>query len=286
LTGLIYIPIQEQWMMVSRVPDGQFVFRLGRTTIGSGTANPELRRQFNQRVNNEDKGYTLAWDPVAQKERYRIINPFHFQGGLLSTAGNLLVQGTMNRTLAIYAADTGKKLWESPTVSVPVAGPITYTVRGKQYIAVNAGWNQALVHGLNAGPEPFTVGPAKLVVYRLDAKGVELPPPPSPEALSPPPTARQPGDKVLAGEKVFAQFCATCHGQSAIGSGSKDLRFIKPQSHTDFSEIVLGGKFRDKGMVPFNGQLTAEQVDSVHSYLIQRGQEDWSPAAAPPPARR
>jgi quinohemoprotein ethanol dehydrogenase len=142
------------------------------------------------------------------------------------------------------------------------------------------------VHGLNSGPEPFSVGPAKLVVYALDAKGVQLPPPPPPESITPPPATPQAADKVAAGATVFAQFCAACHGQSAIGSGPKDLRFIKPQSHTDFNDIVLGGKFKDKGMVPFNGVLTQEQVDAVHAYVISRGQEDWQPVFGPPPPRR
>jgi quinohemoprotein ethanol dehydrogenase len=286
LTGLAYIPVQETWMVVSRVPDGQFQFRLGRTTIGAGVGNfPELRRELNQKVSTGDKGYTLAWDPIAQKERWRIVNPFHFQGGTLATAGNLLVQGTMKRTLAIYRADTGEKLWEAPTVSVPVAGPITYTVRGKQYIAVNAGWNNAIVHGLNDGPEPFSVGPAKLIVFALDAKGKTLPPAPAPETVSPPPRADQPTEKVRAGEVVFAQFCSTCHGRDAIGAGARDLRFIKAQSHADFNEIVLGGKFKEKGMAPFNGVLTPEQVDAVHAYVIARGQEDWQPVFLPPPRR-
>jgi quinohemoprotein ethanol dehydrogenase len=287
LTGLVYIPIQEQWMIISRVPDGQFQFRLGRTTLGAGSGNfPELRREFREKVNNGDKGYTLAWDPIAQKERYRIIQPFHFGGGTLVTAGNLLVQGTMMRTLAIYAADTGKKLWESPTMSVPVAGPITYSVKGRQYIAVNAGWNQAIVNGLNAGPEPFVNGPAKLVVYALDAKGVSLPPMPAAEALSAPPRERQPPDKVAAGAAVYARICATCHGQHAIGSDRKDLRFIKPQSHTDFNDIVLRGKYADRGMVAIK-DITQEEADAVHAYIIARGQEDWVPQRLqPPPAQR
>ncbi len=252
LTGLVYIPVQVQWMVVSRVPDGQFVFRLGRTTIGSNTAgSPELRRQFNQIVNNADQGYTLAWDPVAQKERFRINNPYNFQGGTLVTAGNLLVQGTMKNSLAIYKADTGEKLWESPTTSVPVAGPITYSVKGTQYIAVNAGWNNAIVHGLNAGAEPFSTGPAKLVVFKLGAKGVQLPPTPPFESLSAPPGAPQPAEKVASGAALFATYCSACHGQNANGSGPKDLRFLKPDIHTAFADIVLGGKFKDKGMVPF-----------------------------------
>jgi quinohemoprotein ethanol dehydrogenase len=287
LTGLVYIPVQETWMVVSRVPDGQFQFRLGRTTIGAGTGNfPELRREFNQKVNSGDQGYTLAWDPVKQEERFRIDSPYEFQGGLLSTAGNLLVQGTMNNTLAIYKADTGEKLWESNTVSVPVAGPITYSVKGTQYIAVNAGWNNAIVHGLNAHEKPFTTGSAKLVVFKLGARGVELPPSPPLEAMTPPPTAAQPEDKVATGAAVFAQFCSTCHGQNANGSGTKDLRFMKPDTHAAFNDIVLGGKYKDKGMVPFNGVLTPEQVDAVHSFVIRRGQEDWQPVFVAPPPRR
>ncbi len=287
LTGLVYIPVQVQWMVVSRVPDGQFVFRLGKTTLGAGYRNfPELRREFNKKVNSSDEGYTLAWDPVAQKERFRINNPYNFQGGTLVTAGNLLVQGTMNNTLAIYKADTGEKLWESSTVSVPVAGPISYSVNGTQYIAVNAGWNNAIVHGLHNPPKPFTTGPAKLVVFRLGATGVELPPAPPMESLSPPPAAHQPAGKVTEGAGLFAQYCSTCHGQNANGSGPKDLRFIPPEAHEQFADIVLGGKFKDKGMVPFKGQLTPEQVDAIHSFVIERGQEDWQPVFGPPPPPR
>jgi quinohemoprotein ethanol dehydrogenase len=109
--------------------------------------------------------------------------------------------------------------------------------------------------------------------------------------LSQPPRTPQPPEKIARGEAVYAQFCSTCHGQNAIGSGPKDLRYISPQSHTDFIEIVLGGKFRDKGMVPFTGTLTEEQVDAVHSYVISRGQEDSAPVFGggpppPPPTQR
>ncbi|MEO8313461.1 MAG: PQQ-dependent dehydrogenase, methanol/ethanol family [Pseudomonadota bacterium] len=285
LTGLVYIPIQEQWMVISRVPDGQFVFRLGRTTIGAGNGNfPELRSEFRQKVLTGDNGYTLAWDPVTQSERFRIDAPFHFSGGTMVTAGNLLVQGTMSRTLAIYTADKGMKLWESPTMSVPVAGPITYNVKGKQYIAVNAGWNQAIVNGLQTHAEPFVNGPGKLVVYALDARGVTLPPMPAAEAMSAPPGTPQPAEKVAAGAAVFARICATCHGQNAIGSDRKDLRFIKPQSHTDFNDIVLRGKFADRGMVAIK-DITQEEADAVHAYIIARGQEDWVLSIAQPQGR-
>ena len=55
---------------------------------------------------------------------------------------------------------------------------MTYSVNGTQYIAVNAGWNSAIVHGLDEAGKPFSVAPARLLVFALDAKGVELPPAP------------------------------------------------------------------------------------------------------------
>jgi quinohemoprotein ethanol dehydrogenase len=202
------------------------------------------------------------------------------------TAGNLLVQGTMDRTLAVFRADDGTKLWESDVQSVPVAGPITYTVNGKQYIAVNAGWNNAIVHGLNQGKKPFTVGPARLVVFALDAKGVKLPPAPPAEAITPPPSAPQPADKVREGATLFAANCAGCHGQNAVGSGPKDLRYLPAQAHTDFNDIVLNGKYKEKGMAAFKDVLNQGQVEAIHSYVISRGQEDWQPVFLPQPPRR
>ncbi len=288
LTGLVYIPVQETWMVVSRVPDGQFQFRPGphhhwRRHRQLPRAAPRVQPEGEHRRPGLHAG--LGSDQAGRALPHRD-SPYEFQGGLLTTAGNLLVQGTMNSTLAIYKADTGEKLWESPTTSVPVAGPITYSVRGTQYIAVNAGWNNAIVHGLNAGEKPFSTGPAKLVVFKLGAKGVQLPPAPPPESISPPPAAAQPADKVAAGAAVFAQFCSACHGQNANGSGTRDLRFMKPDTHAAFNDIVLGGKYKDKGMVPFTGVLTPEQVDAVHSFVIARGQEDWQPVFVAPPPRR
>ena len=287
LTSLVYIPVQEQWMVVSRLPDGEFKFRLGRTTLGAGVNNyPELRKQFYEKVQTGDKGYLLAWDPVQQTERYRIPLPRNYGGGTLATAGNLLVQGTMKRTLAIYRADNGAKLWEAPVLSVPTAAPISYSVNGRQYIAVNAGWSYPIVHGLYNGPDPFTVAPAKLVVFALDATGVELPPPPPAEDISPPPSEKQPAEKVAQGAAIFAQYCSTCHGQNAMGVGPKDLRFLKPEIHAQFNEIVLGGKFKDRGMIPLDGILTPEQVDAIHAFVISRGQDDWQPIFRPRPKSR
>jgi quinohemoprotein ethanol dehydrogenase len=125
------------------------------------------------------------------------------------------------------------------------------------------------------------------VVYALDAKGVSLPPMPAAESLSPPPRNTSTADQVAKGAEVYARICATCHGQNAIGSDRKDLRFIKPQSHTDFNDIVLRGKFAERGMVAIK-DITQQEADAVHAYIIARGNEDWVgsialPQTQPPP---
>jgi quinohemoprotein ethanol dehydrogenase len=276
VTGLVYIPAQEQWWVSSRLPDGEFKFVQGQTTFGGGIRNfPELRKELNDRAEVLDRGYMVAWDPVQQKEIYRIPYPHPGNGGTLVTAGNLLVQGTINRTLAIYRADTGEKLWEKPTGSVPVAGPITYQVGDRQYIAVNDGWNSAIIHQLDK-PTPFSVGPARLLVYALDAKGVKLPPSPPSVDIPPPPAETQPQQAVDAGAELYSQHCSTCHGQNAAG-GAKDLRHLTAETHGHFLAIVRGGERKEKGMPSFQDLLTEDQAKAIHSYVINRAQEDWQP---------
>ena len=80
-------------------------------------------------------------DPRAEwkqiyEEAWRINHPQAADGGTLTTAGNLLFEGDVNGIFHAYAADTGKPLWSSDLQSDPMAGPVTYTVDGEQYVAV------------------------------------------------------------------------------------------------------------------------------------------------------
>ena len=276
-TGLVYIPAQETYMVASALPDGQFKFVLGRSTLGYGYANyPELRKDLNAQAVNREKGYLLAWDPVRQTEAFRVPYPHAGSSGTMVTAGNLLIQGTIKKTLAVYRADNGRKLWEMPIGTVPAGGAATYMIDGRQYIAMNAGWNSAVVQGLDEGGVTFTFAPARLLVFALDAKGVNLPPAPPSTAISPPPDEDQPVAKVQEGAGLYAANCAICHGQSANG-GVKDLRHMTPQTHGEFFDIVLGGKRQTLGMPTFADKLTKDQAEDIHAYLISRAQEDWQP---------
>jgi len=61
--------------------------------------------------------------------------------GVLSTAGGLLFYGESGGTFAAAEAKTGKTLWHFNTGQVWKASPMTYTVNGKQYVAIAAGGN-------------------------------------------------------------------------------------------------------------------------------------------------
>ncbi len=275
LTGLAYLPAQEQWDVISRVADDQFKWVPFRSNSGNAFASyPEERKKLQAIADSREKGYLLAWDPVHQKEAFRVPYPYPGSGGALTTAGNLLIEGTIKKTLAVYRADNGKKLWEMDTQSVPMAGAITYEVNGVQYIAATVGWGGSPVHGLDIANPPVKFGPGRLMVFKLGAAGVALPPLPPPTALPRPPYLRAGEDQVRRGQKIYAETCSRCHGEAARG-GVKDLRWMTPETHAQFSDIVLGGIRKDKGMGSFKDLLTQQDVDDIHAYLIARGNEDW-----------
>ena len=93
-----------------------------------------------------------AWDPVAQKivwEHETSCGMRGYDGGVMSTAGNLVFQGRGGGGLWVYAADTGKVLTVINTGSHIMAAPTTYAVNGEQYVAVQVGYGGT---GIAEGP--------------------------------------------------------------------------------------------------------------------------------------
>ena len=48
-----------------------------------------------------------------------------------------------------------------------------------------------------------------------------------------------------------------------------DLRYLDQQGHQAFPAIVAG-LYADKGMPSFAGELSLDQVQAIHQYLIKR----------------
>jgi alcohol dehydrogenase (cytochrome c) len=65
-------------------------------------------------------------------------------GGVLATAGDLVMTGEGNGWFRVYNAANGQKLWQFQCGAGVNAPPVSYSVNGKQYIAVAAGGNTQL----------------------------------------------------------------------------------------------------------------------------------------------
>jgi alcohol dehydrogenase (cytochrome c) len=62
-------------------------------------------------------------------------------GGVLSTAGNVVLYGADDDSFSAADAKTGKSLWSFQTSQPPHASPMTYLFDDKQYVAVATGSN-------------------------------------------------------------------------------------------------------------------------------------------------
>jgi len=94
-----------------------------------------------------DSGYlggVKAWDPVAQKTVWFNKDKLPWAGGMLSTAGGLVFHGDIEGWFKALDAKTGKTLWKFNAGSGISAAPMTYTLDGKQYVAVVAGRTESI----------------------------------------------------------------------------------------------------------------------------------------------
>jgi PQQ-dependent dehydrogenase (methanol/ethanol family) len=89
-------------------------------------------------------GETVAWDPVQQKNIWEIKEPLPFNGGMLTTGGDLVFYGNIAGLFRAVDAKTGNVLWQKQLGSGISAGPIAYSVDGKQYVAIVVGRTAAI----------------------------------------------------------------------------------------------------------------------------------------------
>ncbi len=274
-TKLVYIPaIVEPFLYVNETG---FTYRKGSWNTGADFAAMVALTKGLPLPPIE--GYLKAWDPVRQELAWSVKHPGRANGGVLTTGGNLVFQGTGDGRFVAYRADTGEKRWEVKTDIGIVAPPITYAIAGEQYVAVLAGWGGVpAIIGADAGISAATThaNPGHVLVFKLggqttmpvvDAKRfTTIPPPPSDDA-SP--------EKIARGERLYHQNCANCHGLSAVSSGViSDLRFASKAVHDNFGKIVLEGIIGEQGMASYADVLDQEGVDAIHSYIISRAAED------------
>lgn len=93
--------------------------------------------------------------------------PIPSNGATLATAGDVVFHGDLNRRFRAYDAGTGKQLWESILGGPIAVNTITYSVNGKQYVAVTTG-DTLMSGGLNQAAKAPR-GHATVYVFALPA---------------------------------------------------------------------------------------------------------------------
>jgi quinohemoprotein ethanol dehydrogenase len=166
-TGLVYLPAQDVPFLYA--DDVNYRPRPGAWNIAVDAvknAPPDDPAQF-KAIRSILKGHLVAWDPVAQREVWRAQYDGPWNGGALATAGDLVFQGNANGQFQAFQAETGKKLWSFDAQTGVIAGPVSYSVGGQQYVAVMAGYGGAypLSSAFVDNPQPPRNG--RVLVFRL-----------------------------------------------------------------------------------------------------------------------
>lgn len=267
-TRLVYIPAQELPFLYAN--DQKFQIRPGAWNTGVDllAAIPPDSPEVQAAIKASLKGRLLAWDPVQQKPVWQVEYPGPWNGGVLSTAGNLVFQGTADGQFDAYDARNGHLLWKFATQTGVMAGPISYSVGGRQYVAVVAGFGGAIPLALPAfdGSKPRPNG--RVLVFALDGHA-ELPPFTGVLAAASPGTETWPAGIVARGRNLYGVNCIGCHGMATMSAGVlPDLRRSGALANRDaWNSIVIGGALTDAGMVSFSKYLNADDAEAIRAYV-------------------
>ncbi|MEH6758137.1 MAG: PQQ-dependent dehydrogenase, methanol/ethanol family [Parasphingorhabdus sp.] len=282
-TGLVYIPAQQ-------IPQGYEVptsdidkkrDRLG-FNVGIGWAVGQLPddKDIYKAAIAATTGKLVAFDPKAGKVAWSVDYPAAWNGGTMTTAGNLVFQGTSLGLFKAYAADSGKELLSMDMQSGIVAAPSTYMIDGEQYIAflTSKGGAFPLVAGVAGGASRKIPNIPRLVVMKLGGKTTLPALPKKDEIVWNPPEPTGTPEQVAEGKALYGRFCLVCHGDSAVGNGfTPDLRVSGTLPSAEaWASVITGGALKQHGMVSFLTQLKANQVEALRHYVIDRS--NWTKA--------
>lgn len=256
-TGLVYVPIMQIGVRFSKGAPQKGDIVLGGMSLGMVKSDPM-----------DGKSSLVAWDPMRQKPVWTVAHDAIWNGGTLSTAGNLVFQGDALGYLTAYDAASGRQLWRYDAELEIIAAPISWSSRGKQYVSVLVGYGgngELMKVGWRWGAQP-----RRLLTFALDGKTtLPLAPPRdmTVKALDDPRIQIKPAD--IAAGHAFYVACVVCHGRDLVGDGAPgpDLResqiALNPET---FWRVVHDGALIRSGMPRFD-MFTREQVMQLYAYV-------------------
>jgi len=277
-TGLVYIPAQEApWAYAANTDERN---RDGMWNTGTNFAIgmlPTDKATF-KALKAMLKGRLIAWDPVKQQQAWKVEHKGPWNGGVLSTAGNLVFQGTADAHFAAYDAKTGEEKWKYFTQTGIVAAPISYEIDGEQYVTVASGWGGAYVLGFGGVlPQGSEGNVGRILSFKVDASqeleqvaAYDLP-----EPLDlPDVTASK--EILETGLMLYANSCGTCHGDHAYASNLvPNLRYSYALTDPEYwEEILLEGALAENGMPNYGENFSKDDIEAIRAYVITEAKSD------------
>jgi alcohol dehydrogenase (cytochrome c) len=152
-TGFFYIPTwmdtsstytKDSKVPVEYKPGNQYVGRFPTMPVPPLRTGPGA---VNQRLPEEAWGAIQAFDAKSGEMRWQFKMSDVTDSGVLSTASDLVFAGGREGYFFALHARTGEMLWKGSVGGQVSAGPMSYAVAGKQYVAIAAG-SALFVYGL------------------------------------------------------------------------------------------------------------------------------------------
>lgn len=211
-----------------------------------------------------------AWDPVRGIEAWTSDSMTWWNGGVLATAGGIVLQGGSDGVLRIFDAASGDVLRSIKTGTGIMAPPVTYEIDDEQFIAVLAGYGGAQNARLFPGMAALSYQNAeRVLVYKLGGRETPLPPPRVSLPPQPIPDDVSTDPEVIAhGLSLFRSYCGRCHAPMGRPNGYSDLWNMPPAAHANFGAIVLDGAYDFAGMAGFGDVMSTEDAEAVRAFIV------------------
>jgi len=220
-------------------------------------------------------GELKAFDPITGKTKWSVKHEQFWNGGPLTTAGSLVFQGNGSGFFEAYNVENGERVWSKNVRIGIMAPPVTFMIDGEQYISILAGDGGASNFlGDNFGEWKGKLASikygnfGKLLTFKLNGKSKIEEIPEKNLNIPEQPIINTSLENIKAGQDIYANYCAICHGSGVHGKTISDLRYMSSNTHEYFNEIVLNGMLEENGMKGFSDLLSDKNVFEVYSYIV------------------
>jgi quinohemoprotein ethanol dehydrogenase len=264
LTKLVYIPVHYNNPYVyGHDLTWKYRERGWNTAISN---SPSVHTRNDDTAPTEvNQGRLIAWDPIKQQEVWKVDHSATFwNGGVLTTAGGLVFQGTAEGKFMAYDAANGNKVWEANVGSGVIASPIAYRVDGIEYVSIAVGWG-----GVVGIWNRFTdeIYPGTVYTFALDGKASypDFPKGPPKELIKLEFKATK--EEISNGAALFYGNCTVCHELTTRGGVIPGLGYASAGTF-DIFEDILSGMYVSKGMPDFSDRFSKEQMGDIKKFIL------------------